>query len=135
MLIYATPLSTCNNLCIWMPSCIFAESIGKEDVNSGRMDHKKIEREKNTVSRMIELYCRHKLGLKEITAEYRELENYAHRRLDRCKFGSRKPACKRCPIHCYKPAMREKIREIMRWAGPRMLLYDPIAAIRHLIGR
>ena len=99
------------------------------------MRRSRIEQEKRVVSRMIELYSRHRLGMRELPEELIELEKYAHRRLDRCKFGSRKPACKRCPIHCYKPAMREKIREIMRWAGPRMLLYDPIAAIRHLIGR
>lgn len=107
----------------------------KEIARKVQMNSTRIDREKRTVSRMIELYCRHKAGLPEITDEFRELERYAHQRLDRCKFGSRKPSCKRCPIHCYKPAMREKIREIMRWAGPRMLLYDPIAAIRHLIGK
>ena len=99
------------------------------------MNSTRIDREKRTVSRMIELYCRHNAGLPEVTDEFRELERYAHQRLDRCKFGNGKPSCKRCPIHCYKPAMREKIREIMRWAGPRMLLYDPIAAIRHLTGK
>ena len=46
-------------------------------------------------------------------------------RLDGCKFGNDKPACKRCPIHYYKPEMREKIRSVMRWAGPRMMIYDP----------
>lgn len=107
----------------------------KEIARKVQMNSTRIDREKRTVSRMIELYCRHKAGLPEVTDEFRELERYAHQRLDRCKFGSRKPSCKRCPIHCYKPAMREKIREIMRWAGPRMLLYDPIAAIRHLIGK
>lgn len=95
----------------------------------------KIEREKRVVSRMIELYCKHNLKLSTITEEYKALEAYAHRRLDGCKFGEEKPACKRCPIHCYKPEMREKIRAVMRWAGPRMLIYDPIAAIRHLLNK
>lgn len=54
-------------------------------------------------------------------------------RLDRCKFGNEKPTCKKCPIHCYKPDMREKMRAVMRWAGPRMMLYHPKEAIRHLI--
>ena len=99
------------------------------------MSSTRIEREKKVVSKMIELYCRKKLGLSEIDEEYIALMEYAHRRLDGCKYGEKKPACKRCPIHCYKPEMREKIRAIMRWAGPRMMIYDPIAAIRHLFNK
>ena len=95
----------------------------------------KIDREKRIVSKMIALYCRKKLGAKELPEEYKALEVYAHKRLDGCKFQEAKPACKRCPIHCYKPDMREKIRYVMRWAGPRMIIYDPIAAIRHLLNK
>ena len=84
---------------------------------------------------MIRLYCRHKLKRDTPTEEFKELMDYAHKRLDRCKFGDDKPACKRCPIHCYKPEMREKIRAIMRWAGPRMIIYDPVAAIRHILNK
>jgi hypothetical protein len=29
--------------------------------------------------------------------------------------------------------MREKIRAVMRFSGPRMLLYHPITAIRHFL--
>ena len=29
--------------------------------------------------------------------------------------------------------MREKIREVMRFSGPRMLFYHPTVAIRHII--
>ena len=57
---------------------------------------------------------------------------YAHQRLDRCKFGNAKPSCTRCPVHCYKPAMRQQIRQVMRYSGPRMLLHHPILAIKHL---
>ena len=60
------------------------------------------------------------------------LLDYAHQRLEHCKFGEDKPSCTRCPVHCYKPAMREQIRQVMRYSGPRMLLHDPIMAIRHL---
>lgn len=95
----------------------------------------RIEREKMVVAKMIKLYYRHKLKTQEIPAEYSELMEYASLRLDRCKFGENKPTCKKCPIHCYKPEMRQKIRDVMRWAGPRMLIYDPVAAIRHLINK
>ena len=40
---------------------------------------------------------------------------------------------KKCPVHCYRPEMREQIRKVMLWAGPRMIWYHPVDAIRHLI--
>ena len=95
----------------------------------------RIDNEKQVVEQMVELYCLRKLHLPAIDDEHKALIAYAHKRLDGCKFSEQKPACKRCPIHCYKPDMREKIRAIMRWAGPRMIIYNPIAAIRHLLNK
>lgn len=95
----------------------------------------KIEKEKDTIRFMIDLYCRKKLKTTHMPEEYIELAEYATNRLDRCKFGDKKSSCKKCPIHCYKKDKREKIRTIMRWAGPRMLFYTPIAAIKHMLGR
>lgn len=95
----------------------------------------RIENEKAVVAKMIRLYYRRKLGLLEPSTEELELLSYAERRLTHCKFGEQKPACKRCPIHCYRSDMRAKIREVMRWAGPRMIIYDPIAAIKHILNK
>ena len=36
-----------------------------------------------------------------------------------------------CPTHCYAPKEREAIREVMRWAGPRMIWYAPKDAFIH----
>lgn len=44
-----------------------------------------------------------------------------------------KTFCSNCRVHCYKPEMREKIRAVMRFSGPRMLFVHPVAAIRHVI--
>lgn len=44
-----------------------------------------------------------------------------------------KTFCSNCNVHCYKPEMREKIRAVKRFAGPRMILYHPSAAIRHMV--
>lgn len=95
----------------------------------------KIEREKKIVDCMIRLYCRGNEGNKELCATCMELLEYSCKRLDSCKFGNDKPACNRCKIHCYRPEMREKIRQVMRYAGPRMIFHNPLAAIRHLAGR
>ncbi|BES84794.1 hypothetical protein PEC302107_10540 [Pectobacterium araliae] len=90
------------------------------------------QREIRTVGLMIALYEKHHPETDD-SAQYKDLFNYAIRRLERCHFGEDKPACKHCPIHCYQPARREAIKAIMRWSGPRMLLRHPILAIRHLI--
>ena len=95
----------------------------------------RIEQDKQTVRKMIELYCRHHLKQDTMPDEYQHLAEFAYRRLEHCKYGENKTACKNCPTHCYAPKEREQIREIMRWAGPRMIFYSPIEAIRHFIHR
>lgn len=68
-----------------------------------------------------------------ICPECAALLDYAHRRLDSCRFGNGKPSCRKCPVHCYRADMRERIRTVMRWAGPRMIFRHPMAATRHLL--
>lgn len=92
-----------------------------------------IVQEKKIVSLMIGIYCRKHHGEGDLCAECRELERYAHRRLDRCCRADVKTSCRRCPVHCYKPAMRQAICEVMRYSGPRMLWHHPIEAIKHLL--
>lgn len=91
-------------------------------------------KEKKTVSRMIGIYCRAKHHQKRaLCDECRQLEEYCHTRLERCPFKENKPTCKKCAIHCYQEVYKEKIREIMRFSGPRMVFYHPIEAIKHLL--
>lgn len=82
---------------------------------------------------MIRLYCRKKEKNGILCSGCQELLQYAHARLDRCPFGEKKSSCKKCTVHCYKPAMREQMKQVMRFSGPRMLLYAPCEAIRHLL--
>ncbi len=97
-------------------------------------DHRRIKRERKTVEAMIRLYCRdHHGGEDELCPECGELLNYALARLDRCPFQENKPTCAKCPVHCYKPDRREKVRAVMRYAGPRMLRRHPVLAVLHLI--
>lgn len=93
----------------------------------------RIEEEKQTVEVMVRLYCRKVHGSEELCNECRELLDYAIVRLDWCRFGEQKPTCDRCPIHCYKPEMRERMRAAMRYSGPRMMLYHPVMAIKHVV--
>ena len=83
---------------------------------------------------MVRIHCRDKHATRtDLCGECRELMDYATRRIDRCIFGERKPTCARCTVHCYKAAMRERVRAVMRYAGPRMLWRHPILAIAHMI--
>lgn len=89
--------------------------------------------EKELVSEMIALYCKKchhtRSGLCE---ECSALDEYARKRSDLCPFMETKTFCSNCKVHCYKPEMREKIRTVMRFSGPRMIFYHPITACRHL---
>jgi hypothetical protein len=91
----------------------------------------RIDREKKTVQMMIEIYCRRHLKQTTIPEEYQQLIAYAHNRLSHCRFGENKNVCKKCPIHCYAPKERQQIREVMRWVGPRMMIYAPKETIIH----
>jgi len=96
------------------------------------MLHGRVEREKRVVAAMIRHYCRiHHGGGEELCEECRELARYSAMRLDRCPFQEGKTNCARCPVHCYHPAMRGRIREVMRAIGPRMPLLHPLMALRH----
>ena len=95
----------------------------------------RIKRESNTVRKMLEIYCREHHSSKVLCPQCSALLDYAQQRLDKCPFQERKTTCAKCPVHCYKPDMREEIRVIMRYSGPRMLFKHPIAAIQHLIDK
>ncbi|MNJ76161.1 hypothetical protein D3C77_733840 [compost metagenome] len=60
------------------------------------------------------------------------LHKYASKRLEVCPFGENKTTCVNCPVHCYAPLQREKIQEVMRYSGPRMLWKHPVLTIRHM---
>ncbi|PKU25419.1 nitrous oxide-stimulated promoter family protein [Telmatospirillum siberiense] len=84
---------------------------------------------------MLRLYCRarHRAAGGELCPDCAALHDYALQRLQRCPFGEDKPACGKCRVHCYKPDRREQVRQVMRWAGPRMTWRHPVLALRHLI--
>ena len=85
------------------------------------------------MSAMISIYCKSKHRQAVLCDECKELENYAHTRLEKCIFGNEKPTCETCSVHCYQKEKREQIQQVMRYAGPRMLLKHPVMAIKHVI--
>jgi len=84
---------------------------------------------------MIKIYChdQHKTSDELFCAACRELLDYTKKRLDKCPFHENKTTCANCQIHCYQPVMKEKIRDVMRYSGPRMIRHHPILAMFHFI--
>jgi hypothetical protein len=91
-----------------------------------------MERERRTMANMVEIFCSGKHGSPGPCADCGELLDYSMARLDHCPQSEDKPTCNRCKIHCYDAAHRERIKAVMRYAGPRMLLRHPAQALRHL---
>ncbi len=92
-----------------------------------------LEQERATLLAMIRVYCRRQHGGNPLCEECSQLWDYAEERLAKCPFGVEKPTCQNCTVHCYKPEMRQRVREVMRYAGPRMIWHHPLMAIRHLL--
>jgi hypothetical protein len=92
----------------------------------------RLAREWQTIAAMIRCYCRgHHATGKALCPECQGLRDYAALRLERCRFGSEKPTCVKCPVHCYQRDRREQVRAVMRYAGPRMLWQHPILSVCH----
>lgn len=86
-----------------------------------------------TVKKMLEIYCRaHHGNNLSLCEECEALLDYARARVERCPHMETKTFCSACQTHCYAPKMREKIREAMRYSGPRMMLHAPVMALRHM---
>ena len=101
----------------------------------------RLDREKITLLAMLRMYCSDHHSESEraldqcLCGDCAELWDYAQRRLEKCPYGAGKTACNKCPTHCYKPEMRERVRAAMRYAGPRMIRRHPLLAILHLLAK
>jgi hypothetical protein len=108
---------------------------GKRSQPGGATLFKRRAREFKIIETMLQMYCHahHHPEKAALCPDCAGLHVYAQRRLERCVFGEAKPTCANCTVHCYKVSMRERIREVMRWSGPRMLWRHPVLAIWHMV--
>lgn len=90
--------------------------------------------ELKTIDKMVGIYCQaHHTGHHErLCPECSSLLAYAQKRLEKCPYGEDKPVCSQCTIHCYPTKMREHIKQVMAYAGPRMLTRSPILTARYI---
>jgi len=95
--------------------------------------HPRMVRERKTIKAMIEIYCKnHHESDGKLCLECQKLFAYAMIRLEKCPFQEGKTTCGKCPIHCYNPEMRIKVKEVMKHSGPRMIFKHPRLALHHL---
>jgi hypothetical protein len=97
----------------------------------------RLRREQRTIEAMLHIWCaahplHHRARYGALCAGCEGLFEYASYRLVKCPYGEEKPTCQKCPIHCYTAEKRAQMHEVMRFAGPRMLLRHPILAYHHL---
>lgn len=101
----------------------------------------RLRREHRTLVCMTGIYCKdhhaaHRpAGRGALCEECADLMRYAERRLAKCPYGQAKPTCAKCPIHCYKRDPRERVRQIMIYAGPRMTLRHPVRSLVHVFDK
>ena len=99
---------------------------------------KKRQKEQYVVEEMVRLYCKknhaeYDSERKRMCPVCQELSDYAKQRSEKCPFMEQKTFCANCKVHCYKPQMRDRIRKVMRFSGPRMLFCHPVLAVWHLV--
>src|SRR5437764_11185001 len=113
---------------------------------------KQLRRDLKTLALFISIYCRyrHTAAPKEATAlkthdvqaiagcpiilcqDCRKLLTHAFVKRSHCPFDP-KPMCKHCPVHCYHPDYRAQIREVMKYAGKRLLVSGRLDYLFHLL--
>lgn len=99
-----------------------------------RVKHSRMLRENKTIEYMMQIYCSAHHGTNNgLCPHCTGLLKYASFRLGKCPYQEKKPTCAKCPVHCYKPGMREEIKVVMRFSGPRMLFKHPVLAVLHLL--
>ncbi|MHA2021025.1 MAG: nitrous oxide-stimulated promoter family protein [Candidatus Thorarchaeota archaeon] len=104
-----------------------------ESADGSKTEGPRIGREKRTVEKMIRFHCerKHKTISGSLCEDCADILTYSMQRLNHCQFGEEKPTCRKCTVHCYSPTMREKIRQVMRFSGPRLAIRMPLDWIRH----
>lgn len=103
--------------------------------NRDRPTTPRLLRELETIEAMTRIYCADHHGAPHPCADCQALMTYASKRLAVCTYGEDKPVCAKCQIHCYGKAMREKVRVVMRYSGPRMILRHPWLALMHVVDK
>ena len=114
---------------------------------------RKLSRDLRLLARFVELHCRDRhcgeprgeFRLKRfdvpalcgapvsLCADCRKLLAHAFVKRAACPLDP-KPACKKCPQHCYAPEYRARIRAAMKHSGRKLVLRGRLDYLFHLLG-
>ncbi|MDY6893780.1 MAG: nitrous oxide-stimulated promoter family protein [Chloroflexota bacterium] len=74
------------------------------------------------------------LGDKELLLceDCSKLLNHGIAKLLICPYNP-KPACRKCPTHCYAPGYREHVRKVMRFSGTYLVKRGRLDLLLHFI--
>lgn len=93
----------------------------------------RLEKEKVIFEKMILIYCKNNHKENHPCSQCIDIINYGKNKINNCPFDNSKPFCSKCSIHCYEKNVQKKVKEIMRYSGPRIIFYHPITSLKHLI--
>lgn len=117
-----------------------------------RPDAERVYRDLKTLALFIEIYCRGrhsdsekapaelphfdvaKIAGKQIhlCPDCLKLLHHAFVKRTHCPMDP-KPMCKHCPNHCYAPAYRQQIREVMKYSGRKLVMSGRVDYLLHLL--
>lgn len=102
-----------------------------------KMTTARIQRERSTIEAMVKIFCAgHNHSKIQCTSdlcnECSSILGYALQRIDFCPHKTEKPSCANCTVHCYRGEWADKIKQLMRYAGPKMIFKHPILAFFHI---
>lgn len=97
------------------------------------------------IGKFVEVYCAGKhgdvareiftlpdgAGERKFCRECYSFMGYAIAKRMKCPLEAEKPSCKHCRIHCYASEQRKKVREIMGYAGRKLMLRGRLDYIWH----
>ncbi len=92
----------------------------------------RLNTEKKVFKKMVLIYCKNKHQKNTPCSECREIIEYGIEKIDNCFYAEKKPFCSKCSIHCYNKNMQKKVKDIMRFSGPRIIFYHPFISLKHL---
>lgn len=101
----------------------------------GVMAESRRELKKRVFEKMTILYCRGQKHPGSPCEDCRTLIDYAFRRVELCPFEKDGTFCSSCKVHCFQDEMRENVKKVMRYSGPRIFLHHPILVMRLLTRR
>ncbi|HOW17472.1 MAG TPA: nitrous oxide-stimulated promoter family protein [Phycisphaerae bacterium] len=127
------------------------EAVGNPGEHTER-NLRALHRDLKTLAIFIDVYCEHRhvhAEKKRVALKTHDVEAIAGKPIVLCEacrkllahaFVKRsncpmnpKPACKKCPNHCYHPSYRQRIREVMRFSGRRLVLSGRLDYLYHLL--